>query len=337
MTLPSLAAVHDAAERLRGVVRHTPLRRSASLSELAGGDVFLKLETEQITGSFKLRGAYNAIIALGEAARVTGVVTASAGNHGLGLAHAARLLGVRVTVFVPSSAPAVKKDKIRAQGATLIDTAAHYDEADALAREHARATGAPYVSPCSGDALLAGQGTVALEVLDDLKDLRTIVVAVGGGGLVGGIAAVLRARAPDARIIGAQSERTAAMARSLAAGRIVEIVDEPTLADGLAGQVDDVALAIGRVALDDLTLVSESSIASAIAWLWDAEQVRAEGAGAVAVAAARTLIAGSQITKPFATPAVIVVSGGNIDADRHARLVGDARARRAVPDPLEHP
>lgn len=330
MTLPSSAAVHAAADRLRDVVRQTPLRRSESLSALAGGDVFLKLETEQTTGSFKLRGAYNAVAALGEQARAHGVVAASAGNHGLGLAFAARLLGVRATVFVPSSAPTVKKDKIRAQGATLIDSAAHYDAADALARAHAHETGAAYVSPCSGDTLLAGQGTIAIEVLDACPDLRTLLVAVGGGGLVGGMAAVLRDRAPHARIIGAQSDRTAAMARSLAAGRVIEIPDEPTLAEGLAGQVDDIALAIGRAALDELVVVSEPSIASAIAWLWDVEQVRAEGAGAAAVAAAREIIAERVVVAgALATPAVIIVSGGNIDAARHAQIVADARAARA--------
>ena len=313
--LPAPESVSCAATRLSGIVRRTPLRYSPELSVVAGGDVYLKLENEQITGSFKIRGAYNALASLSPEERERGIVASSAGNHGLGIAVAARLLGIHATVFVPQSAPDVKKSGIRAHGSIVDDLAANYDDAEARARADARASGRPYVSPCAGDALLAGQGTVAVEVLADLPQVATIVAGVSGGGLVGGIAAWMRAASPATRIIGAQSDATAAMALSLAEGHVVEIADVPTLADGLAGQIDAVALAIGREALDDVAVLSEEEIAQAVSWLWRREGVKAEGAGAAAAAA----VLGRRPVIRF--PAVVVVSGGNIDPSRHASIL----------------
>ena len=313
--LPLPDEVRRAAERIRGVIAATPLRRSPSLSARVGGDVWLKLETEQRTGSFKLRGAYNAIASLPDDVRARGVVAASAGNHGLGLSYAARLLGVPATIFVPASSPEVKKSGIREAGARVIDDAPHFDAAEEAAKRWAAERGLAYLSPCAGDALLAGQGTVALEIHQKLPDVAAIVVGIGGGGLIGGVAGYLRGIAPGVRIVGAQTDRTDAMARSLAAGRRVTIDDVPTLADGLAGQVDDYAVAIGRLACDDIVVVSEEEVAEAIAWLWREEGVRAEGAGATPVAA----LLSARFTSP--TPVVAVVSGGNIDPEKHRRIV----------------
>lgn len=319
--LPSPAEVLAAACRLRGVVAHTPLTRSRALSGLAGADVFLKHEEAQVTGSFKLRGAYNVLATLDDETRSRGVVASSAGNHGLGLAWAARALGIGATVFVPASAPAVKRDGIAALGARVDATFPDYDAAHEGAERFARCEGRRFVNPCAGEALLAGQGTVALEILEELPRVRTLVVPVGGGGLVGGIAALVRAVAPGARLVGVQGDHTDAMARSLAAGQRVDVPVPATLADGLAGQVDDVGYAIGRFAIDEMVVVSEAAIADAIAWLAREEGARVEGSGAVGVAA---MLQGH--LRAMDGPVAVVLSGGNIDPARWEGIVRDAGA-----------
>ena len=315
--VPSAADIRGAAIRIASAIVDTPLRHSPALTRVAGGDVFLKLETEQTTGSFKLRGAFNALATLDAKSRQNGVVASSAGNHGLGIAHAARALGIRATIFVPSTAPRVKREGIAALGATVDATEPDYDAAMVHARRFAQETGATFVHPCLGNPLLAGQGTVAVEILDALPNVATVLICVGGGGLLGGMSGLLRAEHPDVRIVGAQTERTNAMAVALAAGHLVEIPSLPTLADGLAGQIDDAALEIGRYGLDDLAVITEEETATTIAWLWREERVKAEGSGAVTVGA---ILAGRAGALQF--PAVCVVSGGNIDAERFAEIVG---------------
>src|SRR5881394_1269685 len=231
-------AVLAAAQRIGPHIKRTPLVRSTGLSRIARGDVYLKLENEQTTGSFKLRGAMNALSALSEKQRTTGVVASSAGNHGMGVALAGKTLGVKAKIYVPRTATEVKKRGIRELGAELDDSQPDYDAAQAAAIAEAKRTGREFINPCLGDNLLAGQGTVALEVLSELPDLRAFVVNVGGAGLLAGCASLIRKVAPDVRIYGAQTENTDAMARSLAAGRIVEVEITPTLADGLSGQID---------------------------------------------------------------------------------------------------
>jgi threonine dehydratase len=314
--LPPATEVLAAAHRLRGVVERTPLLPSPALSARAGGDVLLKCEHRQRTGSFKIRGAYNALAALGSDAKARGVVASSAGNHGLGLAWAAKRLGVRVKVFVPAGAPAVKREGIASLGAEVDASQPDYDAAHHVAEAYAHEHAMPFVNPCAGDAILAGQGTVGLEILEDLPFTATLIVPVGGGGLVGGIAALVRAVAPGVRIVGVQSVKTNAMAASLAAGRRVEVAVPPTLADGLAGQIDDEALEIGRAALDDIFTVTEQEIAAAIAWLSHEHDMRVEGSGAVGVAA----LLHDRIPA-LAFPAVVILSGGNIDDLRWRAIV----------------
>ena len=319
--LPSAADIRAAAVRISGSIVRTPFFRSETLSAFFGGDVWLKMECEQHTGSFKIRGATNALASLRADELSLGVVASSAGNHGLGIAAAAEALGVSATVFVPRTAPAVKRDAIAAFGATVDASAANYDAAELLARAHATKTGALFVSPCTGRTLLAGQGTVALEMLTDLPTMRTVIVGVGGGGLAGGVGGWLRAEAPAVSIIGAQSERTNAMALALAAGYPTDILDLPTLADGLAGLVDDEMLAQGRAALDSIVTVSEAAIANAIAYLWFEEGFKAEGAGAVTVAA---LLSGVIAAPNF--PVAVIISGRNIDPEVHANILNDSPA-----------
>jgi len=305
-----------AARRLTGVARHTTLRSSPGLGTIAGCDVSLKLESEQITGSFKLRGAFNLISSLPADFRERGVVASSAGNHGLGVAWASRHFGIPATIFVPETAPRVKREGIAALGATVDAESPNYDAAMERAIAFAEERGATFVHPCTGRALLAGQGTVAAEILEDLPGLRTLVVPVGGGGLLGGCGALLRNVAPRVRIIGAQSENTAAMARSLEAEEVVHIPSLPTLADGLAGDIDDVALDIGLHALDEIHTVTEDAIGRAIAWLAREEDLVVEGAGAVGVAAILERVVGHP-----EGPVAVVVSGGNIDRERHDSLL----------------
>ena len=313
--LPSPAEVLAAAHRLRGTIDRTPLLRSAPLSTRTGADVYLKCENLQRTGSFKLRGATNALAALSADERARGVVASSAGNHGLGVAHASRALGIHARIFVPSSAPAVKRRGIAALGAEVDDGYANYDAAHQAAETFARAHHLTFVNPCAGEALLAGQGTVALEVLEELPDVQTFVVPVGGGGLVGGMAALVRAVAPTARIVGVQSEMTNAMAASLTAGRRMAVPVPATLADGLAGQIDDVGFAIGQVALDLMLTVSEPEIADAIAWVAREHDMRVEGSGAVTVAA----LLQARIPS-LRGPVALILSGGNIDEARWKRI-----------------
>jgi len=312
--------IYDAAKRIAGVCLRTPLRRSPALAARAGGDVLLKLECEQITGSFKLRGAFNAIASLTPEVRARGVAASSAGNHGLGVAWAARHLGIPAMVFVPRAAPMVKRRGIEQLGATVDAESEDYDVAMVRAKEFAREHGVTYINPCLGDTLIAGQGTVALEIFEELPNVAMVVTPVGGAGLLAGTGSLLRRVAPEVRIAGAQSVNTAAIAKSLAAGRVTHIDSVPTLADGLAGDIDDFALDIGRHALDELAVLDEAAIARAIGFLAREEGLIVEGAGAVGVAA----VLEGKLKLSF--PAVIIVSGRNIDPERHAAAIAPSTA-----------
>lgn len=319
--VPGPADVRNAAVRIAATVVRTPLRHSSALSQIAGGDVRLKLETEQVTGSFKLRGAFNSLSLLNPGAQRRGVVASSAGNHGLGVAYAAKALGIHATIFVPATAPRVKRDGIAALGADVNADEPNYDAALVRARAFALDTGATFVHPCLGLNLLAGQGTVALEIVEQLPRVSTVITCVGGAGLLGGMAGFLRSERPDVHLAGAQTERTNAMAVALDAGRLIDIPSLPTLADGLAGQIDSDAFAIGRYGLDALAVITEEETADAIAWLWKHEGVRAEGSGAVTVGA---ILARKVAIQEF--PAVCVVSGRNIDDSAFDRIVAEAPA-----------
>lgn len=306
--IPAIAAVHTAAVRLRQVLAPSRVIRSDALSAVFGVEVLFKLELENPTGSFKVRGAYNVLAGLSAEERAKGVVASSAGNHGLGVAYAAKAFETPATLYVPITAPQVKKDGIRALGTIVNDEAADYDAAMVVAKAHAAREGVRFINPCLGLDLLAGQGTVALELLEQVPDLHTVVICTGGGGLLGGMGAVLRVLAPQVRIIGAQSVETSAMAQSLAAGRVIDTVVTPTLADGLAGQIDAEALHIGQYCADEMALVTEAELGETIAWLHRATGMAVEGAGAVTVAAMRH----GKIAVT-AGPIVLLVSGRNID------------------------
>jgi threonine dehydratase len=313
-----IADIHTAAGRLRGVCRHTPLHHSYWLTERFGVPVYLKLECWQRTNSFKLRGAYNAVASLDGATRVRGLITASAGNHGQAVALAARLHGVTATIFVPESAPATKQARIRAYGADLRLVAGTYDDAAAAAVSWASDAGAHYVHAFSDASVVAGQGTVGLEIVQDLPGVTEVVVPVGGGGLAAGVGtAVKSAAGPAARVTGVQSTETRAMHAAFEASRVVPTPVVPTLCDGLAGEVEATSYERAREVLDTIHLVPEAAVSHAIRELYRHEGVIAEGAGAVGVAA---LLTGRILPSG---PTAVVVSGGNIDMSRLAHIFRD--------------
>jgi len=305
------ADVEAAANRIAGVVRRTPLVRSAWLSTVTGADVWLKLETAQETGSFKIRGAANAIARLkASQPALTTVMTASAGNHGLGLATAARRLGIGVRVHLPRTAPQAKRGALRALGADIVE-ADTYDEAEAHAQAERRA-GATFVSAYSDPDIIAGAGTVALEMLADQADLDTFIVPVGGGGLISGVALVVKARVPGARVIASEAAASPVWRQALAAGRPVTVAVRETLADGLAGNMepDSITFDLVRNLVERVVDLDEAAIASAMHDLMAREQIRAEGAAATAVAALlqpyeRLDLEGRRIG--------VVLSGSNVD------------------------
>jgi threonine dehydratase len=300
--------IASAAARIEGHVARTPLRRSEWLSDLTGADVHLKLEVLQPTSSYKIRGAFNAAL------RLTGphprLVTASAGNHGRALAFAACELGVPVTVFIASNAPRAKVDAIRAAGAEL-RPCADYDEAERQAKAHAARGDALFISAYSHPDVIAGAGTIGLELLDDIPALDVIVVPVGGGGLISGIAIAVKGRSPSTRVIGVEVAASSPFTRSLAAGRIVGIDVAPSIADGLTGNLDPdtITFDIVRDLVDQIVVADEADVRTALAGILTREHLIAEGAAAAGVAAllSRKLEVGRQRV-------AVILTGANIDA-----------------------
>jgi len=301
----SLADVRAAAARVGPFVVRTPLERSTQLSELCGIDVWLKFECFQLTGSFKLRGALNALQLLEHPRHV---VTASAGNHGLGVARAAAILGVSATVAVPHTASQVKVEALRESGAELIQVGETYDDAEVAAIRLARTRGLPFISAYNDPAVVAGGGTVALEIFQDLPEVRTLLVPAGGGGLISGVGVAAHGLTPDIGVYGVQSEASPALHAALNHGRLVPVEVRPSLADGLAGNVEagSITFDLIRQHARQVELVSEAAIAEAMRWLLIHERVVVEGSGAVGVAALL-----ERRVHP-AGPVAVVLTGRNV-------------------------
>ncbi|HEX9057810.1 MAG TPA: threonine/serine dehydratase [Ktedonobacterales bacterium] len=283
------ASIEAAAERLRGRVRRTPVERSNALSAQTGAEVWLKLECFQETGSFKLRGALNRLLTLDDAARARGVVTASAGSHGLGVAEASARMGVRATVVVPETAAPAKLrglEAYRDRGIELIVAGRDYDAAEARGLTLARTSGRTWVSPYNDAAVIAGNGTVAREVLADVGGADMLIVPAGGGGLIGGCGVWAKHIRPDIRVVGVQPEASATLRASLQAGRLVNIPVHATLADSLAGNIeaDSITFPLAQRVVDDVVVVSEREIADAMRWLLAEHHILVEGSAATALA-----------------------------------------------------
>lgn len=304
----SLADIEAAAERLRGVVRDLPVHSARWLSDLVGGPAFLATENLQRAGSFKIRGAYNRLSQLTDAERAVGVVAASAGNHAQGVALAAGMLGIHATIFMPRSASMPKVIATQDYGAEVRFHGATLDEAIAEARHFAEQTGALFISPFDHADIVAGQGTLGLDILQQCPDVKTVVVCTGGGGLLAGVALAVKSLRPDVRVVGAQAAGAAAYPPSLLAGHPVPLARMRTMADGIAvGRPGDVPFALVQEYVDDIRVVSEDSLARAQLKLLERSKLVVEPGGAAAVAAIMDDPAS------FDPTVVAVLSGGNVD------------------------
>ena len=313
----TLADVEAARARLAGVIHETPCAYSQRLSDLTGARVFVKLENLQMTGSFKERGAANVLLQLSPAERRRGVVTASAGNHGLAVAFHAARLGVGAVIVMPEWAPLTKVTAARRQGAEVMLHGENYDEAYARAREVETERGLVFVHPFDDPRVIAGQGTIGLELAAQVPDLEAVLVPVGGGGLAAGTAVAVKGRKPGVEVIGVQADEVAAMKAAWASGERVTVPSAPTIADGIAvRRAGEHTLALCRQWVDQIVSVSEEEIANAILLLLEIEKTVVEGAGAVPLAA----LVNKKVAEAGKTVA-LVLSGGNIDVNLISRII----------------
>ncbi|WP_255171462.1 threonine ammonia-lyase [Natrononativus amylolyticus] len=323
------ADVLSARERLDGssLVQRTPVEFSRSLSDVSGADVFLKMEHLQRTGSFKTRGAYNKLLNVAERGDIEEVVAASAGNHAQGVALAAAETGVPSTIVMPTTAPQTKIDATRGYGAEVVLEGVNFGEAVSHAEALAERDGVELVHAFDDPAIVAGQGTLGLELLEDVPDLDTVVVPIGGGGLIGGIGAALAEERPDVRIVGVQASDAATVPESLEKGQPLPTDDVDTIADGIAtGSTAELTFSLIDEHVDEVVTVSESELASGIVLLLERAKQLVEGAGAASVAA----LLGDQLDVTGET-VVPVLSGGNLDMSRlQTILTHELTARRQM-------
>jgi threonine dehydratase len=304
--------IADAERRIRPHVRETMVVPSLALSDAAGAEVWLKCENLQVTGSFKVRGATNCLLSLPAERRLGGVVAASSGNHGIAVAHAGRALGIPVTVYVPDGASPAKLAAMRRLGATVITFGTDGLDTEIEARRSAESQGRFYVSPYNDLTVVAGQGTVAVELRRQLEDIGTVIVAVGGGGLIGGIAADLKHHLPEVRIVGAQPTNSRVMMDSVRAGHVLDLPSLPTFSDGTAGGIesDTVTFPLCRDLVDEWVEVAEGEIASAMRYSIEVEHLLSEGSAGVALAAV------TKAAPPRRGRIVVVLCGANVSAAR---------------------
>jgi threonine dehydratase len=311
-------AARQASTRIAGLVRATPLDYSCRFSMGTGADVYMKLENIQYTGSFKLRGATNRLMTLASEQKRAGCVAASSGNHGAAIAYAMQKLGIEGVIFVPEQTSAAKVEAIRSYGGDVRFFGSDGLDTELHARAYAEERGMLYLSPYNDPEVIAGQGTCGIEIQASLPQIDTLYVAVGGGGLVSGVASVLKSANPAVRIIGCQPEASAVMAHSIEAGRIVDEESGPTLSDGTAGGIEQDAVTFGlcRALVDEFVLVSEAEIAAAMRTFIDYEHQLIEGAAGVALAAMlkqKDALAGRSV--------VVLICGGNVSRDTLKRVL----------------
>lgn len=303
--------VLKARRALTGLVNRTPLTHSKALSEISGAEIYLKWENLQMTGSYKPRGALFRMSLLTPEERTKGVVTASAGNWALGVALAARNLGIKATICVPENTPKVKVERCKALGAEVVLHGRYFDEAYTYCQELAKKSSMPYLSGTDDYNVFAGHGTVGHEILEDMPDVETILCPVGGGGLLTGIAVWAKTVNPRIRIVGAQSTAAYTMHECFRAGKLVEVPVPPTICEGLAGGITQLNLDLALKWFDDIVLADEQKLKSAILWLLKNEGQVVEGSAVVGPAA----IMQGKIKLEKGEKVAVVISGGNIDME----------------------
>ncbi|MGI9236956.1 MAG: threonine/serine dehydratase [Woeseiaceae bacterium] len=316
------ARARTAAQRIRRFVLETPLAYSPAFSEALGASVYFKLENRQYTGSFKLRGAMNRLMTLTDEQRSKGCVAASSGNHGAAVACAMQTLGANGIIFVPEQTSKVKVDAIRSHGAEVVFFGADGLDTEQHARAYAEREGMVYLSPYNDPEVIAGQGSCGVEIVEQLGDVETIFIAVGGGGLIGGVGSVLKEHNPAIRVIACQPSASAVMARSIEAGEIIEMASEPTLSDGTAGgiEADAITFPLSQRVVDEFVLVDEAQIATAMQQFMDSEEDIIEGAAGVAIAGLIELAESVRGQK-----VVVLVCGGNIGQEKLDQVRATAR------------
>ncbi len=321
-TLPpaiELADIHAARVRLRGSIYTSPCPHSQMLSTLTGQEIFLKLENLQMTGSFKERGALNRIALLTPEQQARGVVAASAGNHAQGVAYHATRRGIRSLIVMPLATPLVKVTATRGFGAEVLLHGGSYDEACEEAKRLCHEQEMTFIHPFDDSAVMAGQGTIALELIEQVPQLGAVVVPIGGGGLIGGIACAIKQTRPSVLVVGVQTARLPSMAHAFEAHRPVTIPAATTIADGIAvRRAGDVTYPVVKRYVDEIVTVEEDEIASAILMLLEREKTLAEGAGATALAA---LLQHKTTVIPPGTATAVLVCGGNIDVTLLSRII----------------
>ena len=313
----TLGSIQAARTRLRESIYLSPCQRSSELSDLTGLPLYLKLENLQRTGAFKERGALNKLLLLAPAERERGVITASAGNHAQGVAFHAAALGIRAQIVMPLATPQIKVAATRGFGADVVLHGANYDEACEEALRRRDSEGRTFIHPFDDAEVIAGQGTIGLELLEQVPDLEAVVVPVGGGWLIGGIACALKESNPRIRVIGVEPEKLPSMLRAREAGTLVTLSAEATIADGIAvRRAGGLTLPLVSRYVDEIVTVDDEEIASAILMLLEHEKTLAEGAGAAALAALL-----QSKTNLRARRTVVLVSGGNIDVSLLAKII----------------
>ena len=312
--LLDITDIKKAKEILDVNARKTPLVKSFYLTSKTGGEIYLKLENMQLTGSFKFRGAFNKISQLTNEEKERGVIACSAGNHAQGVALSSHLLGIKSKIVMPTSAPQAKVDATRGYGSEVILYGDTFDDAKAKCEEIIKETGETYLHPYDDVEVMAGQGTIGLDILDDMWDVDTVIVPIGGGGIISGIAVALKSFNPSINIIGVQADNVHGMKASYDAGRILEHYDAPTIADGCAVKIPgNLTFEIVKDLVDDIVTVSEEELEVAMKDLLQRGKAVVEGAGALATAA---LLAGKVDKYVQGKKVVAVISGGNVDLKR---------------------
>ncbi|MDF1875452.1 threonine ammonia-lyase [Sulfurimonas sp. SAG-AH-194-I05] len=306
----NLEKIYQARERIKDVVVNTPFSYAPYLSEISGSEVFLKKENLQVTGAFKIRGAYNKIATLSDAQRACGVVAASAGNHAQGVALSASKFGIKAVIIMPESTPLTKVDGVKHFGAEVILAGSNYDEAYAYATKYGEKNSLTFVHPFEDEEVIAGQGTVALDIMDTCEDLDAVIIPVGGGGLISGMAIAIKEINPNVEVIGVSASGAPALKNSFALKKAVDTISVRTIADGIAVRdTSEITLAHMLKHVDTFIGVDDEEIASAILFLLEKQKLVVEGAGAVGVAA----LLHNKLHHLKGKKIAIVLSGGNMD------------------------